>query len=161
MNYNVMFSQRSHVTLLHSPEAIDAAARRYNTMRLTGSDSEIWNLEKLQRIIPHLNYTADARFPIFGAAVQKRAGTARHDAVVWGYARAADKLGVDIIENCEVLGVVRENGHIIRLETSRGNVGVKKVGFAVAGNTSLLGKWQDWVRCLSNLIYYKPLSPNP
>ena len=138
LNYNVMFSQRSHVTLLHSPEAIDAAARRYNTMRLTGSDSEIWNLEKLQRIIPHLNYTADARFPIFGAAVQKRAGTARHDAVVWGYARAADKLGVDIIENCEVLGVMRENGHIVRLETSRGNVGVKKVGFAVAGNTSLL-----------------------
>ncbi|MDC0190877.1 sarcosine oxidase subunit beta family protein [Rhodospirillales bacterium] len=138
LNYNVMFSQRGHVTLLHSPEAIDAAARRYNTMRLTGSDAEIWSLEELKRNIPHLNYAADARFPIFGAAVQRRAGTARHDAVVWGYARAADKRGVEIIQNCEVLGVTRENGHITRLETSRGNVGVKKVGFAVAGNTSLL-----------------------
>ena len=138
LNYNVMFSQRSHVTLLHSPEAIDAAARRYNTMRLTGSDAEIWSLDVLKGNIPHLNYAADARFPIFGAAVQKRAGTARHDAVVWGYARAADKRGVDIIQNCEVQGIKRENGHITRLETSRGSVGVKKVGFAVAGSTSLL-----------------------
>ena len=138
LNYNVMFSQRSHVTLLHSPEAIDAAARRYNTMRLTGSDAEIWSLDELKENIPHLNYTADARFPIFGAAVQKRAGTARHDAVVWGYARAADKRGVDIIQNCEVQAIKRENGHITRLETSRGSVGVKKVGFAVAGSTSLL-----------------------
>ena len=138
LNYNVMFSQRSHVTLLHSPEAIDAAARRYNTMRLTGSDAEIWSLDELKENIPHLNYAADARFPIFGAAVQKRAGTARHDAVVWGYARAADKRGVDIIQNCEVQGIKRENGHITRLETSRGSVGVKKVGFAVAGSTSLL-----------------------
>ncbi len=138
LNYNVMFSQRSHVTLLHSPEAIDAAARRYNTMRLTGSDAEIWSLDELKENIPHLNYAADARFPIFGAAVQKRAGTARHDAVVWGYARAADKRGVDIIQNCEVQAIKRENGHITRLETSRGSVGVKKVGFAVAGSTSLL-----------------------
>ena len=138
LNYNVMFSQRSHVTLLHSPEAIDAAARRYNTMRLTGSDAEIWSLDELKKNIPHLNYAADARFPIFGAAVQKRAGTARHDAVVWGYARAADKRGVDIIQNCEVQAIKRENGHITRLETSRGSVGVKKVGFAVAGSTSLL-----------------------
>ena len=138
LNYNVMFSQRSHVTLLHSPEAIDAAARRYNTMRLTGSDAEIWGLDELKENIPHLNYTADARFPIFGAAVQKRAGTARHDAVVWGYARAADKRGVEIIQNCEVQAIKRENGHITRLETSRGSVGVKKVGFAVAGSTSLL-----------------------
>ena len=138
LNYNVMFSQRSHVTLLHSPEAIDAAARRYNTMRLTGSDAEIWSLEELKENIPHLNYAADARFPIFGAAVQKRAGTARHDAVVWGYARAADQRGVDIIQNCEVQAIKRENVHITRLETSRGSVGVKKVGFAVAGSTSLL-----------------------
>ena len=138
LNYNVMFSQRSHITLLHSPEATDAAARRYNTMRLTGSDAEIWGLDELKNNIPHLNYAADARFPIFGAAVQRRAGTARHDAVVWGYARAADKRGVDIIQNCEVLGITRENGRVTRLETSRGGIGAKKVGFAVAGSTSLL-----------------------
>ena len=138
LNYNVMFSQRSHISLLHSPAARDAAARRYNTMRLSGSDGELWNLETLKSHVPLLNYAADARFPIIGAAVQKRAGTARHDAVAWGYARAADQHGVDIIQNCEVTGVTRKNGHVISLETSRGTIGAKKTGFAVSGNTSRL-----------------------
>ena len=89
LNYNVMFSQRAHVSLLHSPAARDAAARRYNTMRLTGTDGELWDLPTLRRNIPHLNFDADARFPITGAMVQPRAGTARHDAVAWGYARGA------------------------------------------------------------------------
>ena len=75
LNYNVMFSQRAHISLLHSPAAIDAAARRYNTMRLTGTDAEIWDLDTLKQNVPHLNYSHDARFPIKGAAVQKRAGT--------------------------------------------------------------------------------------
>ncbi|MBX2868258.1 MAG: sarcosine oxidase subunit beta family protein [Acidiferrobacterales bacterium] len=139
LNYNVMFSQRAHISLLHSPAARDAAARRYNTMRLTGTDAEIWDLETLKREVPHLNYQ-NARFPIIGAAVQKRAGTARHDAVAWGYARAADQLGVDILQNCEVTGVRRENGKVISLQTSRGDITAGKVGFAVAGNTSRL--WQ-------------------
>jgi len=139
LNYNVMFSQRHHVSLLHSPAARDAAARRYNTMRLTGSDGELWDLETLKAEIPHLNYD-NARFPITGAAVQKRAGNARHDAVAWGYARGADGLGVDIIQNCEVSGVTRENGRISSLQTSRGVISANKVGFAVAGNTSRL--WQ-------------------
>ncbi len=140
LNYNVMFSQRSHVTLLHSPAARDAAARRYNTMRMTGSDGELWDLEKLRRTIPHLNYAPDARFPIIGAAVQKRAGTARHDAVAWGYARAADRLGVDILQNCEVTGFRRSAGNIESVETTRGAIRAGKVGFAVAGHTSRV--WQ-------------------
>lgn len=139
LNYNVMFSQRSHIALLHSPAARDATARRYNTMQLTGSDGELWDLETLRREVPHLNYD-NARFPIIGAAVQKRAGTARHDAVAWGYARGADSYGIDIIQNCEVTGVRRENGNITGLQTSRGEIGAGKVGFAVAGNTSRL--WQ-------------------
>jgi len=105
LNYNVMFSQRHHVTLLHSPAARDSVARRYNTMKLTDSDAELWDLPTLKREIPHLNYE-NARFPIIGAAVQRRAGNARHDAVAWGYARGADAFGVDIIQNCEVTGVV-------------------------------------------------------
>ena len=138
LNYNVMFSQRAHISLLHSPAARDAAARRYNTMRLTDSDGELWDLATLKREIPHLNYH-NARFPIIGAAVQRRAGTARHDAVAWGYARAADRLGVDIIQNCEVTGVVRDGGRVDALETTRGVIKAqKKVGFAVAGNTSHL-----------------------
>ena len=138
LNYNVMFSQRGHVSLLHSPSAIDTAARRYNTMRLTGSDAEIWGLKKLKQKIPHLNYNVNARFPIMGAAVQERAGTARHDAVVWGFARAADQRGVNIIQNCEVIGIKRDKGKIIGLETSRGFISCKKVGFSAAGNTTLL-----------------------
>ena len=144
LNYNVMFSQRAHISLLHSPGARDAAARRYNSMRLTDTGAELWDLPTLQKEVPHLNYH-NARFPIIGAAVQRRAGTARHDAVAWGYARAADQLGIDIIQNCEVTGVRRNNGSITRLVTSRGEIkvgknGSGKVGFAVAGNTSRL--WQ-------------------
>ncbi|HKJ50216.1 MAG TPA: sarcosine oxidase subunit beta family protein [Gammaproteobacteria bacterium] len=139
LNYNVMFSQRYHVSLFHSPAARDAAARRYNTMRLTDSDGELWDLATLKTNIPHLNYN-NARFPIIGAAVQKRAGNARHDAVAWGYARGADGYGVDIIQNCEVTGVTRVDGQVTALETSRGRIEAGKVGFAVAGNTSRL--WQ-------------------
>ncbi len=139
LNYNVMFSQRSHVSLFHTPAARDSAARRYNTMRLSGADGELWDLPTLKSEIPHLNYD-HARFPIIGAAVQKRAGTARHDAVAWGYARGADQQGVDIIQNCEVTGVVRRDGRVTSLETNRGSIGAGKVGFAVAGNTSRL--WQ-------------------
>jgi len=137
LNYNVMFSQRAHISLFHSPAARDAAARRYNIMSLHGTDAELWNLEKLKKNIPHLNYN-DARFPIMGAAVQRRAGNARHDSVAWGYARAADQLGVDILQNCEVTGIKRNQGRIEHLETSRGLIKAKKVGFAVAGNTSRL-----------------------
>ena len=138
LNFNVMFSQRSHITLLHSPAARDDAARRYNSMRLTGSDGELWSLDELKRTIPHLNYGPDARFPIVGAAVQRRAGTARHDAVVWGYARAADQRGVDLVQNCEVVGVRRDGGRVTGLETTRGTIKAGKIGFAVAGNTSRL-----------------------
>ena len=137
LNYNVMFSQRAHISLLHSPAARDAAARRYNTMRLTGSDGELWDLATLKKQVPHLNYD-NARFPIIGAAVQRRAGTARHDAVAWGYARAADQLGVDIIQNCAVTGVLRDGGRVNAVETTRGVIKAHKVGFAVAGNTSRL-----------------------
>ncbi|MDE0095785.1 MAG: sarcosine oxidase subunit beta family protein [Gammaproteobacteria bacterium] len=142
LNYNVMFSQRAHVTLLHSPPAMDAAARRYNTLLLTGSDGEIWQLDTLKREIPHLNYD-NARFPIIGATVQRRAGTARHDAVAWGYARGADSRGVDIIQNCEVTGIRREGGRVTGVRTTRGDIGAGKIGLAVAGNTSRLWRMAD------------------
>ena len=137
LNYNVMFSQRAHITLLHTPAARDAAARRYNTMRLTDADGALWDLDTLMNNVPHLNYD-NARFPIIGATVQARAGSARHDAAVWGYARAADKLGVDIIQNCEVTGVVRDGARIASIQTTRGVIKGDKIGFAVAGNTSRL-----------------------
>ncbi|CAJ2375759.1 MAG: Sarcosine oxidase subunit beta [Arenicellales bacterium IbO2] len=137
LNYNVMFSQRAHITLLHTPAARDAAARRYNTMLLTGSDAELWSLKKLKRKIPHLNYDS-ARFPIIGAAVQRRAGNARHDAAAWGYARAADQLGVDIIQNCEVTGFARDANRVTAVDTTRGRIQARRFGLAVAGSTSQL-----------------------
>ena len=141
LNYNVMFSQRSHITLLHSPGAIDAVARNYNIMRRTGApDVELWGLESLKKAIQHLNYNDNARFPILGAAVHKRAGTARHDAVAWGYARGADSRGVDIIQNCEVTGITRAGSNVTALETTRGTIRAGKVALAVAGSTSRL--WQ-------------------
>ncbi|MBM2576273.1 sarcosine oxidase subunit beta family protein [Jannaschia sp. Os4] len=141
LNYNVMFSQRSHIALQHSPGAMDRAARNYNLMRRTGTpDAEIWGLDRLRAEVPHLNYGPDARFPIVGAAVQTRAGTARHDAVAWGYARGADGRGVDILQNCEVTGVARDGDRITALETTRGRIEAGRVGFAVAGHTSQL--WQ-------------------
>ena len=94
-------------------------------MRLHGTDAELWDLDTLKKNIPHLNYN-DARFPIMGAAVQRRAGNARHDSAVWGYARAADSLGVDILQNCEVTGVKRSQNNIESLETSRGTIKAKK-----------------------------------
>jgi sarcosine oxidase subunit beta len=136
LNYNVMFSQRAHVNLVFSPAQKDALARRYNTMRLTGSDGEWWDKDRLRRLVPHLEM--EGRYPIIGAYVQPRAGTARHDAVNWGYARAADALGVDIIQNCEVLDFQRAGGRVIGVETSRGFIAAEKVGLAVAGSTSLL-----------------------
>ena len=137
LNYNVMFSQRAHISLFHSPAARDGAARRYNTMRLTDTEAELWDLDTLKKEVPHLNYH-NARFPIIGAAVQRRAGSARHDAVAWGYARGANARGVDIIQNCEVVGVTREGSHVSALETTRGTISAMKVGLAVAGNTSRL-----------------------
>jgi sarcosine oxidase subunit beta len=139
LNYNVMFSQRAHVNLVFSPAQRDALARRYNAMRLTGSDGEWWDRDRLRREIPHLDID-NGRYRIEGAYVQPRAGTARHDAVNWGYARAADRLGVDIIQNCEVTGFIRQAGAVIGVETSRGEIAAEKIGLAVAGATSELAR---------------------
>ncbi len=137
LNYNVMFSQRAHVNLVFSPAQRDALARRYNIMRLDGSDGEWVGRDRLRRMVPHLNFD-DGRYPIEGAYVQPRAGTARHDAVNWGYARAASALGVDIVQNCEVTGFVTSAGGVIGVETSRGEILAEKIGLSVAGSTSVL-----------------------
>lgn len=108
-------------------------------MRLSGIDAEILTRDDVRRLVPYLDFSETARFPIHGAILQGRAGTARHDAVAWGYARAADGHGVDIIQNCEVTGFVRDGERIVGVETSKGRIGAGKVGLAVAGHTSVLG----------------------
>lgn len=138
LNYNVMASQRGIINLIHSDAQRDAYARRGNAMRLAGADSELLDVAQVKALAPFLSFD-NARFPIKGGLLQARAGTARHDAVVWGYARAADQLGVDIIQNCEVKDFLRnEKGAVIGVETTRGTIKAKKTALAVAGSTSLL-----------------------
>jgi heterotetrameric sarcosine oxidase beta subunit len=140
LNFNVMFSPRGQILLLHSPDALDGAARRGNIMRRHNIAARLLDRAAMQALVPHLDYRPSARFPIWGGLMQPTAGTARHDAVVWGYARAASALGVDIVQNCEVTGFLREGCRIVGVETGRGTVRAGKVGVAVAGHTSRLGE---------------------
>ena len=138
LNFNVMLSQRGQVVMAHGPAQLDVLARKGNIMRLNGIDAELLDRGEVMALLPYLDFSPEARFPIHGGLLQRRAGTARHDAVAWGYARAADGLGVDIIENCEVTGFVIEDGRAAGVETSRGRVLAGRVGIAVAGHSSHL-----------------------
>ena len=135
LNYNVMMSQRGLIMLCHSDGQRDAFVRRANAMRSRGDDAHMLSVDDLRKLLPYLNYD-NARFPIYGGLLQKRAGTARHDAVAWGYARAADERGVDLIQNCEVTGFSINNGRITGVETSRGKIEANKVAIVVAGRSS-------------------------
>lgn len=137
LNYNVMVSQRGVFNLFHSDSQRDAFVRRGNAMRFSGADSEILDSDQLRKLAPFLDYE-NARFPIKGALWQPRGGTVRHDAVVWGYARAANNLGVDIIQNCEVTNFLIENGACVGVETNKGPIRSARTGVCVAGSSSLL-----------------------
>jgi sarcosine oxidase subunit beta len=137
INYNTMVSQRGVLNLYHSDPQRDAFARRGNAMRLHGVDAELLDREQVRDLVPYLDFD-DARFPIQGGLLQRRGGTARHDAVVWGYARAADRRGIDIVQNCEVTGVRVSNGRVVGVDTSRGPIRADKVALAVAGSSSNL-----------------------
>jgi heterotetrameric sarcosine oxidase beta subunit len=135
LNYNAMVSQRGVLNLYHSDAQRDAYARRGNAMRLAGVDADLLDREQVRAMLPFLDYE-NGRFPIQGGLLQKRGGTARHDAVAWGYAHAGDRNGVDIVQNCEVTGLAIENGRITGVETTRGPIRAQKVALAVAGNSS-------------------------
>ncbi len=136
LNFNAMVSQRGVLNLYHSDAQRDAYARRGNAMRLEGVDAELLDADGVAKLVPQLEFD-NARFPIKGGLLQRRGGTVRHDAVAWGFARAASDLGVDIIQNCEVTGIGRDAaGRAIAVETSRGRIGAAKIGLAVAGNSS-------------------------
>ena len=137
LNYNTMVSQRGVLNLYHSDLQRDAFVRRGNAMRLHGVDAELLDREQVRALVPHLDFD-DARFPIQGALLQRRGGTVRHDAVVWGYARAADRRGVDIVQNCEVTGIRISNGRVVGVDTARGPIRAEKVALAVAGSSSRL-----------------------
>ena len=139
LNYNVMFSPRGVMMLAHTVHDVQVAQRHIHANRCNGVDNEWLTPEEAKAYCPPLNIDPGLRYPVLGAALQRRGGTARHDAVAWGYARAADALGVDIIENCEVTGIRRDAGGAVEaLETTRGAIRTRKVGVVAAGNTSVV-----------------------
>jgi heterotetrameric sarcosine oxidase beta subunit len=135
LNYNTMVSQRGVLNLYHSDVQRDVFARRGNAMRLHGVDAELLDRDRVRDLVPYLEFE-DARFPIQGGLLQRRGGTARHDAVVWGYARGADRHGIDIVQNCEVTGIQISAGKVTGVETTRGVIRTAKIALAVAGSSS-------------------------
>jgi sarcosine oxidase subunit beta len=134
LNYNAMMSQRGQIMVYHNDGQRDAMVRRGNAIINQGDDAELLSRDALRKLVPILNYD-NARFPIMGGLLQRRAGTARHDAVAWGFARGADMRGVDLIQNCEVTGIDVENGKVKGVQTSRGAIRAKKVALAAAGRS--------------------------
>jgi sarcosine oxidase subunit beta len=139
LNYNVMYSPRGVMMLAHTVHDVQVMKRHVYANRLNGVDNEWLSAEQAKAFCPPLNIGKDIRYPVMGAALQRRGGTARHDAVAWGYARGADAMGVDIIENCAVTGLRRgRDGAVTGCDTTRGFVGAKKVAVVAAGNTSVV-----------------------
>ncbi|MFC4273258.1 sarcosine oxidase subunit beta family protein [Sneathiella chungangensis] len=140
INYNVMLSQRGVLNLAHSLGDVREGVRRVNANRLNGVDAEWLDAEGVKDFCPIINISKTARHPVLGATLQRRGGVARHDSVAWGYARAADALGVDIIQNCEVTGIKREGGKVTGVETTRGDIAAKKIGVVAAGHSSVIAE---------------------
>src|SRR6476646_4512340 len=138
LNFNLMLSQRGVLNLAHNEADIREATRRVNANRLNGIDAEWLDAGAVKRFCPILNLTPEARYPVLGATLQRRGGVARHDAVAWGYARAADARGVDIVENCEVTGIRTAGGRVVGVDTSRGAIDAEKVAIVAAGHNSVV-----------------------
>lgn len=139
LNYNVMYSPRGVMMLAHTVHDMQVIRRHVHANRLAGIDNELLSPREAQAFCPILNIGRDIRYPVLGAALQRRGGTARHDAVAWGYARAASALGVDIIQNCPVTGLRRQpDGAIAGVETARGFIAAPKIGVVAAGHSSVL-----------------------
>ncbi len=139
LNYNVMYSPRGVMMLAHNRHEVQVLKRHIHANRLAGIDNEWLTREEAKAFCPPLNISANVRYPVVGAALQRRGGTARHDAVAWGYARGASRLGVDILQNCEVKAIRRDaSGALSGIETTRGFIATRKVGVVAAGHTSVL-----------------------
>ncbi|MGB7298642.1 MAG: sarcosine oxidase subunit beta family protein [Burkholderiaceae bacterium] len=138
LNYNVMFSQRGVLNLGHTLQEMRDIERRVGANRLNGVDAEVVSAQQIQEMIPYINL--NTRYPVLGASLQRRAGVARHDAVAWGFARAADNCGIDIIQNCEVTGIRQQDGRVVGVDTSRGFIQAKKIAVVAAGHSSVVAQ---------------------
>ncbi|GAA5231477.1 sarcosine oxidase subunit beta family protein [Verticiella sediminum] len=141
LNYNIMFSQRGMITLAHSRHDLDLQARWANAMQSNRVDAEMLSAKEVRELEPRLNFSASARFPILGGLIQKRAGSARHDAVAWGYARGASALGVDIVQGCAATGFDIQDGVVKAVHTELGTIHADKVAICVAGHSSRIAQW--------------------
>jgi sarcosine oxidase, subunit beta len=141
LNYNVMFSQRGVLNLGHTLQDMRDIQRRVNANRLNGIDGEVLDAQQIKEIVPHMDCSANTRYPVLGASWQPRGGVARHDAVAWGFARGADSFGVDLIQQTEVTGLIIEDGTITGVNTNRyGEIKADRVGSVVAGNSGVVAK---------------------
>ena len=140
LNYNTMFSQRGVMNIGHSLQDMRDISRRVNANRLNGVDGVMLSTQQIKAMVPIINASPSLRYPVMGASFQPRGGVARHDAIAWGFARAADALGVDIIQNCEVTAIRREGGAVTGIETTRGNIASRKIGVVAAGHSSVLAE---------------------
>ncbi len=138
LNYNVMFSQRGVMNVAHNLHDVRELKRRWHANRLNDIDCEWLDTKQVKEFCPVINTSPNIRYPVLGATLQRRAGTARHDAVAWGYARGADAMGVDIIQNCEVTNINIQNGQVIGIDTNKGSIKSKKVGVVAAGHSSVI-----------------------
>ncbi len=138
LNFNTMFSQRGVLTLAHTEHELKEMNRRVEAIRLNGIDSDVLNPNQIKKLVPIIDINPRLRYPVMGGFIQRRGGTARHDAVAWGYARAADSLGVDIIQNCEATGFIIEKGTVKGIQTAKGPIRAKKVGCVVSGHAGVL-----------------------
>ena len=143
LNYNVMFSQRGVMNVAHNLHDVRELKRRWHANRLNDIDCEWLNTNEVKKFCPVINTSPNIRYPVLGATLQRRAGTARHDAVAWGYARGADAMGVDIIQNCEVTNINLSNGNVTGIETTKGKINSKKIGIVAAGHSSVIAKMVD------------------
>ena len=138
LNYNVMFSQRGVMNIAHTLHDVRELKRRWHANRLNDIDCEWLDTKQVKEFCPIINTSSKIRYPVLGATLQRRAGTARHDAVAWGYARGADAMGVDIIQNCEVTNINIINGKVTGIETTKGKINSKKIGVVAAGHSSVI-----------------------
>ena len=138
LNYNVMFSQRGVMNVAHNLHDVRELKRRWHANRLNDIDCEWLDTKEVKKFCPVINTSPNIRYPVMGATLQRRGGTARHDAVAWGYARGADAMGVDIIQNCEVTNINVKNGQVIGIETTKGSIKSKKIGVVAAGHSSII-----------------------
>lgn len=163
LNYNIMLSQRGVLNLAHSRHEMDMMRRWANAIQLQGVDSEMMTPEHIKALIPELNVSSSARYPVLGGFIQRRAGIARHDAVAWGYARQADRLGVDIIQGCQVTGIRRKGNRVVGVETSLGPIAADHVASTVAGHSSVIANMVDLLLPLRSLalqaMVSEPMKP--